>query len=61
MKLLTIDDLASLYCVSRRYARDKLVKDPDFPPPAFNRSQKMRRWLESDVLSHLSAYSAGAR
>lgn len=32
-ELLDLSDIANLYRVSRRYARDVLVKSPGFPMP----------------------------
>lgn len=49
MKLLTIDDLAAMLSLDRRYVRDKLVKRPDFPLPAVSLSQKVRLWKLEDV------------
>ena len=49
MKLLTIDNIAALLGLERRYVRDKIVKRPDFPMPAVALSQKVRLWKQSDV------------
>ena len=43
-ELLDLSDIANLYRVSRRYARDVLVKSPGFPMPVLAISQKTRRW-----------------
>lgn len=48
-ELITLDDIAKMYRTSRRWARDVLVKRPDFPRPALSMSQKTRRWRLSDV------------
>ena len=54
-EIITIDDIAKMYMVSRRYARDVLTKKPGFPPPA-NGSTKMKPiWLEE----HLRQYMVG--
>ena len=47
--LLTLDDIAAKVKLRREYVRDKLVKRPDFPRPAFAPSQKSRRWYSADV------------
>ena len=46
-ELLDLSDIANLYRVSRRYARDVLVKSPGFPMPVLAISQKTRRWRVS--------------
>lgn len=48
-EILTIDDIAALYKVKRSYARDKVVKRPDFPRPSISLSQKVTRWSREDV------------
>lgn len=48
-ELLDLSDIANLYRVSRRYARDVLVKSPGFPMPVLAISQKTRRWSVADV------------
>ncbi len=49
-KLLNEAGIASLLGVRREYVRDRLVKRPDFPPPALVLSQRIRRWSEGAVL-----------
>lgn len=53
MQLLSIDDIAEVCQVSRRYARDVLVKSPGFPLPVLALSQKTRRWNGSDITAFL--------
>jgi predicted DNA-binding transcriptional regulator AlpA len=48
-ELLTLDDIAGQMQMRREHVRDKIVKRPDFPRPAFALSQKGRRWASSDV------------
>lgn len=48
-EMLTIDDIAAKFKMRREYVRDKLVKHPYFPRPAFALSQKNRRWSSADV------------
>jgi hypothetical protein len=52
-ELLTIDDIATLYKVSRWQARDTIVKAAGFPDIAPGTSWKKPRWLASDVRSFL--------
>ena len=47
--LLTIDDIAALYRVSRWHARDNIVKAPDFPKIAPGTTWKKPRWVASEV------------
>ena len=48
-ELLDLSDIANLYRVSRRYARDVLVKSPGFPMPVLAISQKTRRWSVAEL------------
>lgn len=52
-ELLTIDDIADLYKVSRWQARDSIVKAPGFPKTAPGTTWKKPRWLASDVRKYL--------
>jgi hypothetical protein len=54
--LLTIDDIAKLYRVTRRYARDFLVKNPRFPRPVPSSTRKHPLWLRETI----EAYVRGA-
>jgi predicted DNA-binding transcriptional regulator AlpA len=51
--LLTIDDIAQLYQVSRWHARDNIVKAPDFPKIAPGTTWKKPRWVASEVRDFL--------
>jgi hypothetical protein len=51
--LLTIEDIAALYKVSRWQARDQIVKGPGFPEIAPGTSWKKPRWLASEVRDFL--------
>lgn len=42
--LIDIQEISQHLNVSHSYARDRLVKRPDFPRPALSLSQKCRRW-----------------
>ena len=52
-ELLTLDDIAGIYKVSRWQARDEIVKRPGFPDIAPGTTWKKPRWLSSDVWSFL--------
>jgi hypothetical protein len=52
--LLTVDDIAKLWKVSRDYAMRYLVKRPEFPEPAPGSTRKSRRWKAEDVQRFLS-------
>lgn len=49
--LLDTGEIAKLLKLERSYVTDKLTKKPDFPKPRVNRSQRLRRWAEADVLA----------
>jgi predicted DNA-binding transcriptional regulator AlpA len=49
--LLDTGQIAALLNLKRGYVTDKLTKRPDFPRPTVDRSQKLRRWKESDVMA----------
>lgn len=57
-ELLTIDDIAALYKVSRYHARDCIVKLPGFPDLAPGSSRRSPRWLRSEVRAFLYRKSA---
>lgn len=52
-ELLTLDDIAAMYKVSRWQARDNIVKAPGFPAHAPGTTWKKPRWLASDVRAFL--------
>lgn len=47
--MMTLQQVAEKMNVPYPYLRDKISKQPDFPSPAINYSQKMRRWKRSDI------------
>ena len=61
LELLTLDDIAALYKVSRWQARDTIVKAPNFPAIAPGTSWKKPRWLASDVRQFLRGGSHKSR
>lgn len=60
-ELLTLDDIAELYKVSRWQARDSVVKSEGFPPIAPGTTWKKPRWLASDVRRFLRRRSHESR
>lgn len=57
MNLLSLDDIAAMYRVSRRYARDCLTKKPEFPKPAPGTTKKKPLWTEDAIRAFLSPKS----
>ena len=55
--MLTTKDIAKRYSVKPRTVRDKWSKDPSFPPPRVNISQRVRAWAEEDI----EAWATGER
>lgn len=55
--LLTIPDIAAALKVSVEHVRDRIVHEPDFPPPVINR-RRMRRWSRQSVEQWLSRQAA---
>lgn len=58
--LIDTKQIAQLLSVSRDHVTDRLTKRADFPAPAVNISQKLRRWEESDVIAWLRRQSKRA-
>lgn len=52
-EILTIDDIASLYKVSRERARDTIVKRPDFPELAPGSTWRQPRWVAAEVRAYI--------
>lgn len=42
-------DIANFLGVGRRYVTDELTKEPWWPKPIINMSQRIRRWRVADV------------
>jgi len=51
MHLLTIDDIADLFKVSRRTVADHWIHRPDFPPPTLAPSRRSRRWDRHEIIA----------
>ena len=49
IELLTVDDIATIYKVTTRTARDNITKTPGFPATAPGSTPRHPRWLASDV------------
>lgn len=58
IELLDLDDIARLYRVSRRHARDVLVKQPGFPPPAPGTSVRIPLWSAEEIRAFIRRKSA---
>jgi hypothetical protein len=52
-ELLTIDDIAALYRVSRRQARDVITKLVGFPSRVPGSSERRPLWLRDDILAFM--------
>ncbi len=50
LDLIDTKDIAVMLGVTRAHATDRIIKRADFPRPAVNISQRLRRWAKSDVL-----------
>lgn len=51
--LLTLQDIADLYRVKYRFARDQLTKRPDFPKPIPGSSRKKPLWLVDTIQKYI--------
>lgn len=58
--LLDTGQIAKLLGLKRPYVTDKLTKRPDFPRPRVNRSQRLRRWAEAEVMAWAQGQSRAA-
>lgn len=52
--VLSISDIAEMYRVSKRYARERIVSDPSFPRQLQGASDRKRMWSRAAVERHLS-------
>lgn len=48
--LIDTKEISRLLGVTRAHCVGRVIKRPDFPKPAMNLSQRMRRWRRNDVL-----------
>ena len=51
MNLITIDEIAELFRVSRRTVKDHWIHRPDFPPPTIAPSRRTRRWDRDEIIA----------
>lgn len=49
IELLDTEGIAHMLSLSRTHVVGRITKRPDFPTPIINLSQRVRRWLRSDV------------
>lgn len=49
-QLIDTKGIARMLGVTQAHATGRIVKRPDFPKPAVNITQRLRRWRQSDVL-----------
>jgi predicted DNA-binding transcriptional regulator AlpA len=49
IKLVDTQDIAQFLGASRAHVTAKITKQPDFPAPVINLSQRMRKWAENDI------------
>lgn len=58
--LIDTKQIASLLGLTRTYVTDKLTKRPDFPRPRVDKSQRLRRWAEAEVMAWAQGQSRAA-
>lgn len=51
MDLIDTAQIAAMLGVSRQHVTDRLTKQPSFPAPKIDLSQRLRRWDRADVLA----------
>lgn len=50
-ELMGTKEIANLLGVSRAHCVARIVKRPDFPKPAIDLSQRLKKWKRNDILS----------
>lgn len=53
--LMQLKDIATMYGVSNKVARDRIVRSEGFPKPATGSTRRKRMWARADIERHLSA------
>jgi predicted DNA-binding transcriptional regulator AlpA len=53
LDLIGTQDIARMLGVTQSHCVGRIVKRPDFPKPAINLSQRLRKWRRDDVLKFL--------
>lgn len=56
--LMTIDDIAAFWHISRRQALDRLTKRPDFPAVAPGSTRKHPLWHRASIRAYARGQSA---
>lgn len=51
MNLITIDEIAAMFRVSRRTVKDHWIHRPGFPPPALAPTRNTRRWDRDEIIA----------
>jgi predicted DNA-binding transcriptional regulator AlpA len=49
-ELIGTQHIANILGITRAWAVGSIIKRPDFPSPAINLSQRIRKWRRSDVV-----------
>jgi hypothetical protein len=60
MQLLTIDDIAALFRVSRRTVAEQWIQRPDFPAPRYAPTRRSRLW-EAGAVERWAAPATNAQ
>lgn len=50
LDLVGTKEIARMLGVTQAHATNNIVKRPDFPKPAVNLSQRLRKWRREDVM-----------
>ena len=53
--LMQLKDIAAMYGVSNKVARDRIVRSEGFPKPATGSTRRKRMWARAEIERHLSA------
>lgn len=53
--LMQLKDIATMYGVSNKVARDRIVRSEGFPKPATGSTRRKRMWARAEIERHLSA------
>jgi hypothetical protein len=53
LDLIGTHDIAHMLGVTQSHCVGRIIKRPDFPKPAINLSQRLRKWKRDDVLRFL--------
>ena len=55
LDLIGTQDIARMLGVTQSHCVGRIIKRPDFPKPAINLSQRIRKWKREDVLKFVVA------